>query len=144
MTIIKNRTELPVFGDMMANLFEDRFFEPIKRFAMQKTPSVNIFEDEASFTIQLASPGLKKEDFTIDLKNNLLSISAGESKKEVEETETKYAVREFNFTHFKRNFNLPKNTNPSEIKAQYTDGILEVVIGKKERESEILKKIEIS
>ena len=142
MTLVKKRTEFPVFGDVMTNLFEDRFFEPIKRSIVTHSPSVNIFENEVAFTIQLAVPGFKKENFEIDLKNNRLIVSA-EIKEENQELKPNFTLREFNYSQFSRSFNLPKNADQSNIKAGYTDGILEIVIAKKEQEKLITTKIEV-
>lgn len=143
MTLTKKRQELPVFGDMMMNLFDDRFFEPVRKFAPRKLPSVNIFENKEAFNIQLATPGMKKEDFKIDLKNNTLTIAANE-KEESEKEEGKYSIREFNYNTFKRAFTLPKNVDQSKIEARYTDGILEISIAKKEKEAAETKEITIS
>ncbi len=143
MTLIKKRQELPVFGDMMANLFEDKFFEPTHRHNARNTPSVNIFEDKKDFTIQLAAPGMKKDDFKIDLKKNTLSISATKESK-TEKKEEKYSLREFNYNSFQRAFTLPKNADKEGITAQYHDGILEVKIGKKEKPVEKTKTISIN
>lgn len=142
MTLVKKRTEFPVFGDVMTNLFEDRFFEPMKRSILTNMPSVNISENEEAFTIQLAVPGFKKENFEIDLKNNRLIVSA-EIKEENEESKPNFTLREFNYSQFSRSFNLPKNADQSNIKASYTDGILEIVIAKKEQEKLIATKIEV-
>ncbi len=142
MTLIKKRNEFPVFGDMMTNLFEERFFEPLKRHTAFHEPFANISMTEKAFIIQLASPGLSKEAFSIDLKNNTLIVSA--TKKENEEQSGNFSLREFNFTAFKRTFTLPKNADQQAITASYTDGILEIVINKKEDEAELVKKIEIA
>lgn len=142
MTLIKKRQELPVFGDMMANLFEDNFFQPIQKQKAKNTPSVNIFEDKKEFSIQLAAPGMNKEDFKIDLKKSSLEISAKNEKK-TKNTEEKYSLREFNFSSFSRTFTLPKNADKDGISAQYHDGILEVKIGKKENLEEKAKTISI-
>ncbi|NOQ71381.1 MAG: Hsp20 family protein [Crocinitomix sp.] len=143
MTLIKKRQELPVFGDMMANLFNDKFFEPIHSHNSKNIPSVNIFEDKKEFTIQLAAPGMKKDDFKIDLKKNALQISAKKENNK-EAVEGKYSLREFNFSSFQRAFTLPKNIDSENIQAQYLDGILEVKIGKKENLEEKTKTISIN
>merc|ERR1711976_214874 len=123
MNIIK-RQELPLFGDMMNHLLDDRFFEPIKKYATLKVPSVNIFEQEDGFAIQMAVPGMKKEDFNIEIEGNGLSVSA-QSKKEEKSTKENYSTREFNFSSFKRSFTLPKRADRKNIEAKYIDGILE-------------------
>lgn len=95
-------------------------------------PAVNIIERDTSYTLNVAAPGMKKEDFNIELNNELLTISANqESSKETNE-EINYTRREFSFTSFKRSFNLPDTINTAEIEATYTDGILSVQLPKRE------------
>ena len=143
MTLIKKRQELPVFGDMMVNLFDEKFFNPINRSNARSIPSVNIFEDDKNFTIQLAVPGMKKENFKIDLKKNSLTIS-NKIESKPKETKEKYSLREFNFNSFNRAFTFPKNADKESITAQYHDGILEVKIGKKEKAVEAAKSIVVN
>jgi HSP20 family protein len=99
-----------------------------------QTPKVNISEDEKSYTIELAAPGLTKEDLKIDLEKDVLTISA-EVKKETEEKKTRFLKREFNYYGFKRNFKIPESSDATAIKASYTNGILTVVLPKKEEAS---------
>ncbi|GIV28021.1 MAG: heat-shock protein Hsp20 [Bacteroidia bacterium] len=96
-------------------------------------PSVNIKEADADYKIEMAVPGLKKDDFKIKLENNVLSISS-EKKEEKEEKDKdgKYTRREYNYQSFCRTFTLPENTNADGIQADYKDGILKVVVPKKE------------
>jgi len=96
-------------------------------------PRTNILENEASFILELAIPGLNKSDFKIDLQKNILTISS-EHSSEAEATEKKYTSREFNYTSFKRSFRLPENISLEDIKAEYTDGILSVTMAKKDEE----------
>ena len=110
MTLIKtHRNEFPVFGDVMANLFEDRFFKPSKNWSTRNTPQVNIAEDNNGYAIELAAPGMNKDAFDIDLKEKILTISAtNKVEKEATSDEKKYTLKEFNYSEFKRSFNLPK------------------------------------
>lgn len=95
-------------------------------------PSVNIKETDHDFQIELAAPGLSKEDFKIELDKQLLTISA-EKKTEQEEKEEKYSRREFNYQSFSRTFTLPSNVVESEkTGASYRDGILYISVPKKE------------
>ncbi len=97
------------------------------------TPAVNILETEDGFKVELAVPGMKKEDFTIDLDKDVLTISA-EDKFESEEkdTEGRYTRREFSYSTFKRSFTLPKTIDGDKITAAYNEGVLEIVLPKKE------------
>lgn len=94
-------------------------------------PKVNIKETADSFMIELAVPGLKKSDFKLDLDNQILTIST-ESKEENEHKEENYTRREFGYSAFKRTFTLPDSVNDEKINANYTDGILSVLLPKKE------------
>lgn len=96
-------------------------------------PAVNIKENETDFTIELAAPGLKKEDFYVEVDNNVLTISA-EVKNETTETDEKgkYSRKEFSYNSFKRSFTLPETINEDTIVATYEHGVLNLTMPKKE------------
>lgn len=100
-------------------------------------PAANIKETEAAFLIELAVPGLKKEDFHIQIEENLLRVSAN-VQTEKENTDgastapVKVHRREFNFQSFERSFRLPKSADGDKIAATYTDGVLYLNIPKRE------------
>ncbi|WP_452597344.1 Hsp20/alpha crystallin family protein [Pontimicrobium sp. MEBiC01747] len=94
-------------------------------------PKVNIKETADAFMVEMAVPGLKKSDFHIDLDNQVLSIST-ETKEEKEHKEENYTRREFGYSSFKRTFNLPETVNDEKINASYKDGILNILLPKKE------------
>ncbi len=95
-------------------------------------PAVNILEDENGIKIEMAAPGLKKEDFKIDLDRNRLTISA-EVTSEQGESNERYSRKEFNYRSFRRLFNIPVETiNGDRIEAAYKDGILAVTLPKRE------------
>jgi HSP20 family protein len=94
-------------------------------------PKVNIKETADAFMVEMAVPGLKKSDFHIDLDNQVLAIST-ERKEENEHTEENYTRREFGYSSFKRTFNLPESVNDEKINANYEDGILSILLPKKE------------
>lgn len=95
------------------------------------TPSVNIHETDEGFLLELAAPGLQKEDFKVNLDGNVLSLSA-ELKSENEEKNEKLIRCEFSYNSFSRSFSLPKSADLDKIKADYKDGILKVSIPKRE------------
>ncbi|TKC09609.1 Hsp20/alpha crystallin family protein [Pedobacter frigoris] len=130
MTVVKfnNRTRntAPYFN----NVFDSLFSEAInKNLTINKVPGVNILESEADYKIELAAPGLTKEDFQINLKKDTLSVWA---EKKVSETEEKkdYTRKEFDYFSFARSFVLPESVNPDGITAAYVNGILNITIGK--------------
>jgi HSP20 family protein len=109
--------------------FESRSLVPTST----SLPSVNIEETEKDFKIQLAAPGLKKEDINIELVNNVLTISSEkQEEKEEKEEAGNYYRKEFNYQSFSRSFTLPENANESKIEATYRDGILHVDVAKKQ------------
>ncbi|AKD58346.1 Hsp20/alpha crystallin family protein [Spirosoma radiotolerans] len=107
-------------------------------------PAVNVKETEAGFQLELAAPGLKKEDLKINVENNKLTISY-QSEVKTEETTEKFTRQEFGFTSFERSFRLPKTVNADAIKASYTDGILTVELPKVEvKEEKLVKEIVVA
>lgn len=121
--------------------FDDDFFSsPLRKSWM---PAINIKENEIDFDIEVAVPGMKKSDFSIEVQNGLLCISA-EREESKEEKETNYTRREFNYNSFERTFTLPENVNPDKINATYKDGVLKVNLKKLKVEKPEVKKIAIS
>lgn len=96
-------------------------------------PAVNIKESDDSFNVQVAAPGKSKEDFNIELDNDVLTISS-ESKKENETTEEngRFTRKEFSYSTFKRAFSLPDSVDSAKISASYNNGVLEIALPKKE------------
>lgn len=101
-------------------------------------PAVNVTENDQSYSVSVAAPGLEKEDFKIDLAGNMLIISAEEEK---EEKEGKYNRKEYNYSSFSRSFTLPEEVNREQIDAKaYENGVLKLVL----REKEEVKKANVS
>lgn len=95
-------------------------------------PAVNIKEEEDKFTVEVAIPGMNKNDFNIDLKDNLLTISSTKESKDNEEV-ANYTRQEYCYHSFTRTFTLPDNIVDAEkISAKYENGELKVSIPKKE------------
>ncbi len=107
-------------------------------------PSVNVIEQKDAFEIQVAAPGIKKQNFKIDLERNVLTISS-EVREESEEKDSKGAFtrREFNYSSFSRSFTLPESAAADKIEASYEDGILKITVPKKDVTVENIKSIEI-
>lgn len=93
-------------------------------------PSVNIFENKEGFTLELAAPGLRKEDFQIQLDKRILKVSAKKEATSLPEG-TKSWRKEFSFLNFERSFNLPDTIDAESIKANYEQGILTIHIAKR-------------
>ena len=113
------------------DLLQDFFATP-SSFNM---PAVNISENKDGFRIDVAAPGMSKEDFKIDLHNNVLTLSSEKEEKNEEKNE-KFTRREFSYTTFKRTFTLPELVDSEKIAANYKDGILKIEIPKREEAKE--------
>ncbi|MCW9037889.1 Hsp20/alpha crystallin family protein [Altibacter sp.] len=132
MKLMKRHENL--FPNMWSPFNDDDWFRLPDTFKSgTSAPAVNILENEDDFKVEMAVPGMKKEDFNIDLENNLLTISAEEqSENETKGQDGSYTRREFNYSAFKRSFTLPDSVDGEKIAASYTDGVLNITIPKKE------------
>ena len=106
-------------------------------------PAVNIMETKDEFNVSLAVPGMKKEDFKIDLDGNMLTISCEKEEKK-EQKEAKYTRKEYNYSSFSRSFTLPEGVNREKIDAHYEDGILKMTLPKKEEVKKLTSSKHIS
>ncbi|MDT0675968.1 Hsp20/alpha crystallin family protein [Autumnicola musiva] len=96
-------------------------------------PAVNIQETEEEFSVEVAAPGKKKEDFNIELENDVLTISSQEKKEnETSDKDGKFTRKEFSYSNFKRAFSLPESVNSEAISASYNDGVLHIALPKRE------------
>ncbi|TVR72750.1 MAG: Hsp20/alpha crystallin family protein [Marinilabiliales bacterium] len=117
------------FGkDMLSNFFDD-YQTGIC------VPAVNIIEGKDDFRIEVAAPGLDKNDFKIDVKNNVLFISS-EKRQEDEQKDEKIMRREFSYSSFSRSFSLPNTVDADKITANHKDGVLNITIPKREEAKE--------
>lgn len=136
-------------NDIFPEMLDD-FFKPWnERFTgnmwgkMLTMPAVNITENKDNFQVSLAAPGLRKEDFHIDLDGNMLTISC-EKEEEKEEKVEKMTRKEYSFTSFSRSFTLPEELMMEKIEATYVDGILNIVLPKKEEAKKLAPRKNIS
>ncbi len=128
MSLIKRNDVL--FPSLMNEIFKPDWFGGMENYST-KIPAVNIKENETDYELELAVPGRKKEDFNIEIDDNVLTISA-EKKSEEIKSEKNYTRKEFGFHSFKRAFTLPETIDEDKIKASYTDGLLKFTLPKKE------------
>lgn len=144
MTIMKvnNRPQFRNFDGLVNQLFGG--FDP--SFANRETTSnnvpVNIVENEEAYHLEFAAPGRNKENFKVKVENNQLIISY-EEKKEAEVKEQNQVRKEFALGAFQRSFSLNNKVNTENIQAKYEDGILKVLVPKKEEAKPVVKEITI-
>jgi HSP20 family protein len=124
----------PSLNTFFDDVFDRGFFDMDKSFAPGKLPATNIREEDEAYLIEVAAPGMKKDDFKIEVHKGQLFVSSErkESREEKDE-EGNYTHREFYQSSFRRTFQLPDHINPQAIKASYTDGILALRLPKVEK-----------
>lgn len=145
MTLLKRRDK--DVGTNVPNLFEDffgsDFFDRIGAMSGgSNLPSVNIRDQKDRYSIEVAAPGLNKDDFNVEVDEGALTISSSKEESD-EQKEGDYTRREFNYTAFQRTFTLPDTVNEDDISAEYEGGVLYINIPKKEEEKREKKKIDI-
>jgi HSP20 family protein len=122
---------------LLNDLFTDDWFNSSLanwKSAGSSLPAVNVRETNDDYMIDVAAPGMKRENFKVELDNNILTISSEfEEKQEEKDKNENFTRREFSYQSFQRSFSLPENkVDGGKISAKYTDGILHVVVPKRE------------
>ncbi|QPH39429.1 Hsp20/alpha crystallin family protein [Pedobacter endophyticus] len=127
------------FNDVFDSIFNDTFFSDR---LMSRVPAANISESQDHYHVELAAPGLKKEDFKISLERDVLSISAEQSAQN-DLQERSFNKREFSYNSFVRSFTLPDSADDNGIDAKYENGVLCINIPKREEAKIQSRQIEI-
>ena len=123
-------------GNLRPNFVEDGIWK--------STPAVNIYENNEKFEIEIAAPGLEKEDFKIDLKDETLTVSSEKQEKNEEKERGKVVRSEFRYSSFRRSFSMPKAIEINSIKATHKNGVLTIELPKKsEFKNNLFRQIEI-
>lgn len=135
-------------SDLVPSVFNE-FFKPWNEWFsgskdelfgnVLKVPAVNIEEHKDDFMVSLAAPGLKKDDFQIDIDGNILTVSS-EKEEEKEKKEEKYYCKEYNYSSFSRSFTLPDGVIVDKIDAKYEDGVLKLTMPKSEEAKKLAPK----
>jgi HSP20 family protein len=130
---LRTRTAWPSLVEEFLNGdFFPKMFDSETRYSV---PAVNIAENKEEYRIEVAAPGLNKEDFRIKLENNVLTVSSDKEEKK-EEQDERIMRKEFSYYSFSRSFTLPMTVNSEKIKASHKDGILMINIPKKDEARE--------
>ena len=127
---VARKNQNAFFPSVMDELFKD--WSAHNSQTHRTIAPVNIRETENAYAVELMAPGLKKEDFNIELDNDLLTISSEVKTEKTEQEEGKYTRKEFSYISFRRSFTLPETVNAEDINAAYQDGILKITLPKKE------------
>ncbi len=131
--------------ERMPFVFDD-FFKPWNEWfdgglsaRTMNIPAVNITEHKEEYLVSLAVPGMKKDDFKIDVDANMLTISS-EKEENKEEKDKKFTRKEYNYSSFSRTFTLPEEINKEKIEAKYENGVLKIALPRKEEAKKLTAK----
>lgn len=147
---ISNRPTTPFSGwvdgvlqNTLNRFFDDSYWGFDGNFSNRQVP-VNVKETERSYELELVAPGLKKEEFRVDISDDLLTISFEHKQENNEENkQSGYLRKEYRMQSFSRSFALGDMIKADEVSAQYRDGILYVTLPKKEEAQKLHKTIQI-
>ncbi|MEO8148373.1 MAG: Hsp20/alpha crystallin family protein [Bacteroidia bacterium] len=142
MSLTKTMNKGNLFPTVFSDFFKpDRFFNPtwLEGEFEQTMPAVNIKENGKQFFIEVAAPGFNKNDFKVNVEDDMLTISAEKREERSEENE-RFTRKEYFYNTFSRTFNLPQNSNFDKLDAKYENGILKLTLPKKEETKVSLKK----
>lgn len=131
-----------IFPSRMSEILDEMMSGYSSNYDMVTDPSINVKETDTIHQIQVSAPGYKKENFKIDIDENILTIS-NEFKEEIKNENQKFTRKEFRRSSFTRSFYLPENLKTDEISAKYEDGILYIDIPKQEKIVSKTRTIEI-
>ena len=139
MTLVKHNFK--TVNDLFDEFFSNRSANWSKESGLN-VPPVNIHETKDDYHLEVIAPGLSKEDFKVNLEKGLLTISH-EKKAETENNDYKTHRKEFSFTNFKRSFSVDEKINAEGIQAKYENGVLKLLLPKKEEVKALPKEIAI-
>ena len=148
MSLIKRDSYLPTWSNLFSDFLNRDWYDwSNQNFSLTNTtiPSVNIKESENGFEVEMAAPGMKKEDFNLEIHNNVLTISSEKQTENKTEDGKNVTRREFSYQSFSRSFTMPVIVDTDKISAAYENGILRVNIPKKEEaKPKPMKQIKVS
>ncbi len=134
------RNEMPEwveYGFSVPTLFDNFVTQKVRQPSFSNTgvstPAVNIMETNDDFRLEMVAPGMQREDFRVELQDNILTISYDhEDNRNGERHDWKYRTHEYNYHSFSRSFSVPPTINTEKIEAHYENGILKLTLPKKE------------
>ncbi|MFN5620207.1 MAG: Hsp20/alpha crystallin family protein [Flavobacteriales bacterium] len=141
MSLIKSK---PAFStpSLLTDFFTDGFFDnELLNFPLTRwVPNANVRESDDEFIIELAAPGMERDEFKVEAQEDLITIE-GKHEEEEEEKDESYHRKEFRTTSFKRAFRLPQTVITDKVDAKYAHGILKLTLPKREEAKSIGKKL---
>ena len=114
----------------LPEVFNDFFYNNNMPKANATAPAINVLENENEYTVELAAPGLRKEDFDISINNDGDLVIKMEKKNEVKDEKAHYLRREFAYSKYEQTLILPDDVNKDEVGAKMNDGVLNITLPK--------------
>ena len=131
MAIIKHQSPGFYSGSLLPDFFDNSLWGGNPGFPRAEMPAVNIRETDTAYKIEVAAPGIPKENIHVRVDNKMLVIE-GENKYEDETKDGQYTRKEFGSTSFQRRFAIPDQVNPEKIEAKGQDGVVNITLPKSE------------
>lgn len=131
-----------IFQNSLRRFFDDNFWDTETDLTLGNVP-VNIRETEQQYELDIIAPGCRKEDFSIQVDNNILTVSLQKKEQGDQQQKTGWVRNEFVQRAFSRSFTLDETVDVSKITATYTDGILRLGLGKNEKAKMASRQIEV-
>ncbi len=129
--------------EIFSDFFDlDKFFDAdllAPRSWTSQVPRANIKEKDHEFDIEIAAPGMEKNDFSVEVENGVLTVSAEKENESTEEGE-RFTRREYSYNQFSRSFPLPDSVKAEEVDATYGNGVLTIKVPKREEAKQSAKK----
>ena len=139
---------LPVMrrDSWLPEVFNDFFNGDFAPRTYTTAPAINVLEGENNYTVEIAAPGLKKEDFDVNIDNdgNLHIRMEQKHEDKKEDKKCHYLRREFSYSNYEQNYSLPDDVVRDKISAKVEDGILTITMPKTEPKEKVTKAIEVS
>ena len=136
MSLIKRNDLVPSWSNLFDDFLNNNWSDWTNRHYSDTNttlPSVNIKETEENFEVEMAAPGMEKDDFKVEVNNGYLPISSEKkSETKTEDKNGRYTKQEFRYESFTRSFTLPDSADLEKIAAKYEKGILTISIPKRE------------
>ncbi len=124
------RRDFPLTSKIMNNMFDGMLFNRFSSDGWDVFPKTNVIESKSEYILQIAVPGMEKDNFSISIEKDLMVLTVIND--ETSGEEINYLRREFDYASFKRNYNLPEEVDSERISASYENGILTIKLGKKD------------
>ncbi len=128
------------------NSFEDFFNRTFANKAVSTVPSINVRESDKEYSLDVAAPGMTKEDFSINVTDDGNLVVKLERKNQTEEKkdDERYVRREFSYSSYQEQLLLPKDVDRNAITANMSDGVLHIVLPRQTKPACSQRCIEIS